>query len=217
MAISMLKKLPGTVLTKINKAVGFRLVTKFGQKGVINLAKGIPVLGGVVGGGIDIAFTKQIANLAKENFVRVNNNNTFSNENNYSFDSYSDNNFDVMEAQISRKSVYDLVNYTDKEIKDFLKDVIINKIEDFDWYELNLVYNKIKYDDNEEDVDSLLDFHEIIDEEECELRNAILNTNVLFENTVEIKNCLNKIFESIKLVTTQINNRNSSYEEWFDE
>lgn len=51
--VNMLKKLPGTVLTKINQKVGFRLFTKFGEKGVINLVKVVPIAGGVVGGGVD--------------------------------------------------------------------------------------------------------------------------------------------------------------------
>lgn len=34
-----IKKIPGAVLTKINQKVGFRFLTKFGQKGVINLGK----------------------------------------------------------------------------------------------------------------------------------------------------------------------------------
>jgi len=64
-----LKKLPGSVLTKINKAVGFRLVTKFGQKGLINIHKAIPVVGGVVGGSIDALSTYSIAKAAKALFL----------------------------------------------------------------------------------------------------------------------------------------------------
>jgi len=67
--LNMLKKLPGAVLTKINQKVGFRLVTKFGQKGVINLVKGVPVVGGIVGGGIDLVGTKLIAEKAYKSFI----------------------------------------------------------------------------------------------------------------------------------------------------
>lgn len=67
--LNMLKKLPGTVLTKINRAVGFRLITKFGEKGVINLWKIVPVAGGVVGGGFDYITTKKIANRAYKLFI----------------------------------------------------------------------------------------------------------------------------------------------------
>ena len=41
------------ILIKINRFVGFRLVTKFGEKGVINLGKCIPVVSGFIGGGFD--------------------------------------------------------------------------------------------------------------------------------------------------------------------
>ena len=40
-------------LIVINRSVGFRLVTKFGEKGVINLGKCIPVVSGFIGGGFD--------------------------------------------------------------------------------------------------------------------------------------------------------------------
>ncbi len=63
-AKGMLNKLPGKVLTKINQKVGFRFLTKFGTKGVINLWKLIPVVGAVVGGGFDYAETKIIAKRA---------------------------------------------------------------------------------------------------------------------------------------------------------
>ena len=68
-ATASLKKLPGSVLTKINKAVGFKLVTKFGEKGLINLAKAIPVLGGVIGGTVDAFSTYAIAKTAKALFL----------------------------------------------------------------------------------------------------------------------------------------------------
>ena len=34
---AQVKRIPGEVIKKINQAVGFRMVTKFGSKGVINL------------------------------------------------------------------------------------------------------------------------------------------------------------------------------------
>lgn len=68
--INFIKKIPGTVLTKINQKVGFRLLTKMGEKGAVNLVKMIPVVGGVIGGGIDIVGTKIIANKAYSVFVK---------------------------------------------------------------------------------------------------------------------------------------------------
>lgn len=64
-----IKRIPGEVIKKINQAVGFRMVTKFGSKGFINLGKMVPVLGGVIGGSFDAASTKTIAIAAKKTFV----------------------------------------------------------------------------------------------------------------------------------------------------
>lgn len=69
-ATAMVKKIPGTVLTKINQKVGFRLLTKFGTKGVINIGKAVPLLGGVIGGGFDFAETKVIASRAYKMFIK---------------------------------------------------------------------------------------------------------------------------------------------------
>lgn len=68
--MNMLKKLPGTVLTKINQKVGFRLITKFGTKGAINLVEMVPVAGAVVGAGMDFAGTKVIAQKAYDAFLK---------------------------------------------------------------------------------------------------------------------------------------------------
>lgn len=65
---AQIKRIPGAVLTKINQKVGFRLVTKFGEKGIINLGKMVPLLGGVIGGSVDAASTKVIASAAKKTF-----------------------------------------------------------------------------------------------------------------------------------------------------
>ncbi|MBQ9244402.1 MAG: EcsC family protein [Proteobacteria bacterium] len=64
-----IKKIPGKVIIKINQKVGFRFITKFGSKGLVNLGKMIPVVGAIVSGGFDFAETKVIANRAYTNFV----------------------------------------------------------------------------------------------------------------------------------------------------
>lgn len=69
LTISMIKKIPGAVLTKINQKVGFRFITKFGEKGIINLSKMVPLVGGIIGGTMDVFSTKTIANNAKKIFV----------------------------------------------------------------------------------------------------------------------------------------------------
>lgn len=70
MANAGIKKLPKAVLVKINQSVGFRLVTKFGSKGLINLGKAIPIVGGVIGGGFDLVETKIIAARAYKMFIQ---------------------------------------------------------------------------------------------------------------------------------------------------
>lgn len=77
-ATGLIKKIPGKVLTKINQKVGFRFITKFGTKGIVNMGKLIPGVGAVVGGGLDLVETKTIGDRAykwflEENFVSDNN------------------------------------------------------------------------------------------------------------------------------------------------
>lgn len=68
-ANALVKKIPGKVLTKINQKVGFRFLTKFGTKGLINIGKCVPVVGAVVGGGLDLVETKIIAARAYKWFI----------------------------------------------------------------------------------------------------------------------------------------------------
>lgn len=68
--MAMVKKIPGEVLTKINQKVGFRFVTKFGTKGIVNIGKAVPVVGGMISGGFDFAETKIIANRAYKMFIK---------------------------------------------------------------------------------------------------------------------------------------------------
>ena len=69
MATGVIKKIPGKVLTKINQAVGFRLVTKFGTKGAVNLGKMVPIAGALIGGVVDTASTQIIAKNALKTFT----------------------------------------------------------------------------------------------------------------------------------------------------
>lgn len=67
--MAMVKKIPSEVLTKINQKVGFRFVTKFGTKGIVNIGKAVPVVGGMISGGFDFVETKVIANRAYKMFI----------------------------------------------------------------------------------------------------------------------------------------------------
>jgi hypothetical protein len=68
-AAAMLKKVPGHVLIEINKKVGFRLITKAGSKGTINLVRAIPVVGGGVGAGVNAVAINRIAKYSDRIFV----------------------------------------------------------------------------------------------------------------------------------------------------
>lgn len=68
-AQSALRNLSGKVLININKKVGFRLLTKFGTKGVINLSKMIPLVGGVTGAVFDGVSTNIVGNTARKLFA----------------------------------------------------------------------------------------------------------------------------------------------------
>lgn len=72
LAKGAVEKIPRSLCTKINQAVGFRLVTKFGQTGIVNLGKLVPVAGAVVGGAFDYSSTKVIANVAYNAFIEEN-------------------------------------------------------------------------------------------------------------------------------------------------
>lgn len=67
-----IKKIPGKALQKINKLIGFRFITKFGETGLINLGKMVPVVGAAINGGLDYTETKLIANRAYKMFIENN-------------------------------------------------------------------------------------------------------------------------------------------------
>lgn len=66
-----IQKIPGKALTKINQKIGFRFITKMGEKGIVNLGKMIPGVGAVINGGLDFAETKIIADRAYKMFLKV--------------------------------------------------------------------------------------------------------------------------------------------------
>ena len=67
-----IKNVSGKTIAAINQKVGFRLLTKFGEKGAINLGKAIPLVGGVVGATIDSIATNIIGNIARDTFIPTN-------------------------------------------------------------------------------------------------------------------------------------------------
>ena len=66
---NLIKQIPGKVLIEINKKIGFRLITKAGEKGVVNLMKMVPLVGGVVGGTFDGLIINGCGKIAKKVLV----------------------------------------------------------------------------------------------------------------------------------------------------
>ncbi len=64
MALRSVEAIPARLIAEINKRVGMRLITKAGERGVVNLAKAVPVAGGVVGGGIDALYCNAVGRRA---------------------------------------------------------------------------------------------------------------------------------------------------------
>ena len=69
LATNAIAGISGKTLTVINQKVGFRLLTKFGEKGAINIGKMVPFLGGIIGGTVDVITTNIIGNVARDTFV----------------------------------------------------------------------------------------------------------------------------------------------------
>lgn len=68
-AEGLIKNISRETIVAINKAVGFKLLTKFGQQGVINLGKTVPVLGGIIGATFDSVSTNAVGNIARNTFL----------------------------------------------------------------------------------------------------------------------------------------------------
>lgn len=69
LANEAITRIPGHALIQINKAVGFRLLTKFGQHGVLNLGQALPLIGGIIGGAVDGAYTRLVGVAATRQFI----------------------------------------------------------------------------------------------------------------------------------------------------
>lgn len=69
LALNAIKNISGATLKQINQKVGFKLFTKFGEKGLVNFGKAIPLLGGVVGALFDVFSTNTIGNVVRDTFL----------------------------------------------------------------------------------------------------------------------------------------------------
>lgn len=62
------QRLPGPALMAVNKGVAFRLLGQVGEKSLARLGKAVPLVGGVVGAGLDSYLLKRIADHARREF-----------------------------------------------------------------------------------------------------------------------------------------------------
>lgn len=68
-AETAIKNISGKTITKINQAVGFRFVTKFGTTGAVNIGKMVPLIGGILSGSFDSITTFTIGKIAIVSFI----------------------------------------------------------------------------------------------------------------------------------------------------
>ena len=66
-----LKRLPAHALAEVDRRVGYQLVAKAGEKGMVNLTKLIPLVGGPIGAAVDGVSCKTIAGYAMRTFTPV--------------------------------------------------------------------------------------------------------------------------------------------------
>ncbi len=62
--------LSGSVLQRLNHTIGGRLLARFGAQGAFSATKVIPVVSGLIGGGLDAASTRVVGLMAKRVFPR---------------------------------------------------------------------------------------------------------------------------------------------------
>ncbi|HEY8823167.1 MAG TPA: EcsC family protein [Dermatophilaceae bacterium] len=63
-----IQRLPGPALMAVNKGIGFRLLTQVGKKSLTRFGKALPLVGGVVGAGVDTFLLRRIADHARREF-----------------------------------------------------------------------------------------------------------------------------------------------------
>lgn len=65
------RQVPGRALVEINKRIGIRLLMQTGERGLAQIPKAVPVLGGVVGGAFDAVVCRMVGKTAKKLFAPV--------------------------------------------------------------------------------------------------------------------------------------------------
>lgn len=65
-----LRRVPPSLLMVVNKGVAFRIVVKLGQKGLARFGRAVPIIGGLIGGVLDVLLIRRIARKAREQFPK---------------------------------------------------------------------------------------------------------------------------------------------------
>jgi len=65
----VLESLSADAILRINRMVGFNLITKLGGQGLIKVSKAMPLIGGAIGATIDGVWTNQTGNMAIKWFM----------------------------------------------------------------------------------------------------------------------------------------------------
>lgn len=65
------QRLPGPALMVVNKGVGFRLLATVGKGTLSKIGRFVPVIGGVVGGGLDAWMLNKVADNARREFPKA--------------------------------------------------------------------------------------------------------------------------------------------------
>ncbi len=70
LTMSLIERIPAQLIVEVNKRVGFTLLAKYGTaKAGITLAKGVPLVGGVIGGSFDAVTTRAVGGFARRFFA----------------------------------------------------------------------------------------------------------------------------------------------------
>ncbi len=64
-------RLPAPALMVLNKAIAFRLLGRIGTGTFAKLGRGVPLVGGLIGGGVDVFMLGRIAEQARKEFPPV--------------------------------------------------------------------------------------------------------------------------------------------------
>jgi len=67
-----LERLTTETVERINRMVGFRLLARFGEKGLLGASRIVPLVGGIVGAACDAASTALVAKAARSAFLPLN-------------------------------------------------------------------------------------------------------------------------------------------------